>query len=148
MGDLQVLFPGLTETDLACLQACSIVDSGGRATTLADLASGWAAHVARFEREATLSWDDPTAWAEDDFVGALHLRDRLALALEQAPARERELVERVLPEIDRRFEQLTKPDTSQLLARVLPGEALRAAWWWSRIPTKGPVLEGLLRLRG
>ena len=146
MGDLRTLLPGLNADELAALQACSVVEAEGRRTSLADLASGWAAHVNRFELESGLSWDDAAAWTEHDFVGALHLRDRLARALDQAPTAERQLAEGVLVGVDSRFKGFTGPDSRRLLARVLPGEELGTSWWWQRIPLKGPVLEGLLRL--
>lgn len=146
MGDLRTLLAGLNAEEIAALQACSIVEGAGHRTSLADLVAGWAAHVQRFEDDSALSWDDVDAWTEHDYLAALHLRDRVASALEEVPTTERHLAERVLLEVDARFDGFTGPDEERLLARVLPGEELGTSSWWQRIPLRGPVFEGLIRL--
>ncbi len=147
MSDSRRWLPALRPDEMEELEACTVMGAGGRRMPLAELLFSWSAHVQRFEEESLLSADDPGAWTEHDYFGALHLRDRLDAALDVLPEARRSLAERVVTQVDERFSALTELDEPGLLMRVLPAEPLGQGWWWQRIPRVGPVREGLERLR-
>lgn len=146
MADVRRFLPGLNDDQFETLTSYEVLEAHNRVTTLAELVAGWTAHVDRIEAESTRSLGDRDVWAEHDFVAMLHLRDRLAAGLQQAPTRIAALVEPLVLASDQRFEAITAPDSTQLLERVVPEPERGTDWWWQRVPLGGPIVEALQRV--
>ena len=135
--------PELKPHEAALLTAVSIDQVPGRCVTLAELLASWFAHVERFETELVSNTDDHSVWTDDDYLGALYIRSRLAEAIVALDLGTQGVAERLLAQADARFRAYTSHDEKRLLDRVVPGEPLGAGWWWHRIPISGPVLDTL-----
>lgn len=147
MTDLRRWLPGLTDEELAALSAVPVPEGHGRVTSLAELVAGWASHVERLSAESARTGADPddaSVWTPDDFVGALHLRNRVAAGIAATPAPLLAAAERAVAAADARFTALTEPDDDGLLdAAVRPGDRL-SGWWWHRVPRRGPIRDELV----
>lgn len=110
--------------------------SDTREIALTELLAAWRAHVARIHNEQEL--DPGTGWTGHDLVAALLLRDRIADVLEAQPTNVRADAAEPLADADTMFSEMTVEDTDGLVRRF--AENLSAsAWWWSRLPRRGPI---------
>jgi len=110
------------------------VQFGGRPVPLLDLMDAWAQHVLRLyhERSTTLE-ATPTAWGLWDLGAANLIRDAISAACTAAGLDEPP----VLIASDELFKSFTVESSPDWLR--LMNEEPGSGWWWSRIPTSGPV---------
>lgn len=111
---------------------------GERHIYVLDLVDAWAADVSLLATEAARPLD-PSADSRTvfDFIGTLHLRNRLDRALRAIDG------DVALPSVavtDELFRRFTMIDESQALHRGW-NEVPLEPWWWQRIPIAGPVFE-------
>jgi len=108
---------------------------GGREMPLLDLVDAWSQHVLRLYSERGESFDSkPDAWGVWDLGAAYLIRDAVSAALDRAGADEPSCLVAV-DELLKVFTTERSPDW-----RALMNEERGAGWWWSRIPSSGPVL--------
>ena len=113
--------------------------------TMGEIADGWRRHIERFRDELPKTLEDHTVWVVHDWAAALHLRDFLSRAASELPDAERRRAEHVIGRTDDVFREMSELDVGGLLRKFLmelhPSGPLD--WWWSLIPTRGPVREEL-----
>lgn len=110
--------------------------SDTREITLAELLGAWRAHVDIIQSEQ--EFDPGTGWTAHDLVAALLIRDRIAEVLEAQPAGVRADAAESLAAADTVFSEMTVEDADGVVRRF--AENLSAsAWWWSRLPRRGPI---------
>ena len=117
----------------------------GQPVFLLDLVDSWARDVLRFVTQASTHWrdDDPELWRTDDFVGTLHLRDRLKAAITGVADTAPLAAVSVTDELFRRFTVFDETDSLALSGH----DVSRERWWWQRVPTAGPVARELAEWR-
>ncbi|WP_203668761.1 hypothetical protein [Cellulomonas pakistanensis] len=113
--------------------------------TLAELVGAWGHHVSRLEREARAhpaagSRERADVWGVYDLIAANYLRDVLEPLMQALGDRERADMRSALDAVDQRFLGFTVPDVHKIVQRI-DGGGPRSAWWWNRIPERGPVLD-------
>lgn len=122
------------------------VDRGAMGThTLAELVGAWEHHVSRLEREARAhpaagSRERADVWGVYDLIAANYLRDVLERLMQDLNDRDRADMSAAVDPIDQRFLGFTVPDLQKIVQRI-DGDGPRSAWWWNRIPERGPVLD-------
>ncbi|SDJ32119.1 hypothetical protein SAMN05444157_2813 [Frankineae bacterium MT45] len=114
--------------------------SATREITLAQLLEAWQAHVERIHIE--LDFNRDVAWTAHDLVAALLLRDRIEDVLARQPAGVRAEAAEVLTGPDTMFSDMTVEDSDGLVRRFAENEEAEA-WWWSRVPRRGPIRADL-----
>ena len=126
-------------SDLVSLE----VRFGGRQMPLVDLIDAWSQHVLRLYGERSESLDSkPDAWGVWDLGAAYLIRDAVAAGLGRAGAAEPPSLV-AADELLKAFTSERSPDWQALMNQE-PGPS----WWWSRIPTSGPVLEDYHTAKG
>jgi hypothetical protein len=119
-----------------------IVSFGPTDRSLSALVDSWTVEVLKFESELDGHWgdDDALIWGADDLLGTYSLRDAIESGLNEleVEAGTREVAG--LAAVDKLLLSFTVEDHSTPIFRQ-GGE--HAAWWWSRIPVRGPVPEQL-----
>ena len=110
------------------------------------LVDGWQAEIRKLVRELDSDPCDHSVWGAHDFLGMLHLRDIVDQGLAQLPSPARADANRLLEAADRQFVDLTEPDDQGMLQRFVPSQPIGTAWWWRRVPKRGPVRFDLSRL--
>lgn len=111
--------------------------------SLGSLCDSWRVHIQRFVNERDKSLDDRTVWGAYDFEAALHIRSAFERGLAQLSEAERTEAQAAIDVVDMAFSELTAPDSDSLLEKFLELPLGGRGWWWSRIPTRGPVREEL-----
>jgi hypothetical protein len=148
MDSLRRFFPELSDEEVTQLVEVEVSLPHGRTASLAELLAGWAAHVDRLDADAQRDVERVDSWTEHDYVAALHIRDQVEQALGVAAAPTQRLAVEHLARADARFEGMTSPDVEHLLDSVIDRSEAGSGWWWARVPSQGPVRDGLLRLAG
>lgn len=111
------------------------VKFGPREFPLIDLIEAWASRVLRFLDESNASDDADGAGGANDLIGAYHLRAALDVSMTAADAISDFAVVEVTDQLLRSF---SRPEP---LAHVqlIDGDVHTGEWWWTLIPTRGPV---------
>lgn len=134
-----IIFEGVRVINI--LEQWTYVDDFGNEATLRQLVRDWHMEVARIIDAQSRT--DAGAWNADDFVGALHARDRIERGILDKPADVRDAVSLETRVVDTAFEAVTVEDGTSIVLRFggLPGEARN--WWWHRLPARGSIREEL-----
>jgi hypothetical protein len=119
----------------------------GATMTLANVVKGWASRVARFQAEEHSSLDDPSTWGGHDYIGTLHWRSHVNAAIQQTPAKVRDLMLERVAVVDEAFLAFTEPDTQGLVNRFANEQPPDSGWWWQRLPRTGPAREEIDQIR-
>jgi hypothetical protein len=110
--DLQGSLSGLTASQIELVSSCIVSGTGPKRFNLADLAAGWTSQVNRLQRESLAEQNEGEGWNEQDYVGALHLRNILESGIASAPPRIRDILFPVILATDTQFESFTTQDIS------------------------------------
>ena len=112
----------------------------GLSFTIDELVDGWRGEVGKLVRELDSSADEETAWGAYDYVGALLARERLEFGLTLLTSDEVAQAMREVSDIDDELIDMTEADVHGMLRRFILDEH-DDAWWWHRIPERGPVRD-------
>lgn len=107
---------------------------------MGELVDGWRGEVGRLVSELDSSGEDRTTWGAYDYVGALFGRGRLESGLTLLTAEEIAQAMPEVREIDDELINMTEPDVHGMLRRFIL-DPYDDAWWWHRIPFRGPVRD-------
>jgi hypothetical protein len=125
------------------LQLTSLKVTASREISVLELLEGWKSHVIRLSAQATaIPIRDAVSWGVDDLIAALHIRDYIQDAVELLTPQSRREVDRWIVRIDNEYRRFTEPDSTSLLSAWIH-EPVKGSWWWSRIPTTGPIAQEL-----
>lgn len=141
-ADLRALF---SDADVAAIAARPYQLTDRQEVDALDLAMGWAHRVAKLDQDRSLPWSDRTVWNEHDLAGSLFARDFLQETMGYLPAFLRERLGQWVAEVDERFRSYTVDDPAGRMGKVADVELRGRAWWWSRVPDSGPIVEDLAR---
>lgn len=108
-----------------------------------ELATAWTQHVQRLVSEQDKDIAESSVWGIHDYIAALYIRDRVSVARESGQEIISEKDMSQLDLVDRDFTVYTELDHGSLLTKIEPVEPDDSAWWWRRIPRKGPVRQEL-----
>lgn len=134
-----------SEAEMAEIEATSITLGGNTRRNPIELAIAWENSVKKIDADRGLPSSDRSVWSEHDLAGTLFLRDHLEKVLQQLPPSLRERMERYVAEADGLFRSYTVEDPEHRMLRVADVGAQGRKWWWSRIPSSGPIAEDLAR---
>ena len=119
-----------------------MVSLGDRELPLDEAISSWVAEVRRIHADLGVPGSDPDVWGAHDYLGLLHGRTLIQTTIDRlgiAPAGAALLR---LAEGEALLRSFTRDDKSGVLIRFARGD-IGEEWWWTRIPTSGPVREEL-----
>jgi hypothetical protein len=136
---------GLTDEELAEVEAARITLPSGAQRSAVQLAASWAANIEKIDSDRARPADDRSVWTEHDLAGALFVRDSLERALRQLPDAVRDKVERAVRQTDDRFRGFTVDDPGHRMAKVAMVDRAGRGWWWYRVPADGPIVADLAR---
>ncbi|WP_148616436.1 hypothetical protein [Nocardioides rubriscoriae] len=108
--------------------------------SMGELVAGWDSHIRRIIAELDAKQNDQTVWGIYDFIAALHLRDAVERGLKALHGSPFAAAFAEVAALDQRFVDHTERDHHALLHAFLAAEQPRSdAWWWHRVPTRGPI---------
>jgi hypothetical protein len=133
----------LSPEDISCLRTVDVCASEQHGFDLVNLLRGWKRHVDKIEHDLPLPSSDRSVWGAHDLVAAVSLRSFLQEGLDELEPELRRRVERVMGEVDERFQSYTEVDEFGLLEQIDGRSNPSRGWWWRRIPKTGPAREEL-----
>lgn len=128
---------GVSDEAIASLRQTRLDLGDGLTKNAADLALGWAQHVVRLKGEAVGATPSELAWNAWDYVAALVLRELCETHLLKS-GRAGADARRIVAATDELLRSFTEDDPRGAVRRFADDDA-GAGWWWSRIPTSGPI---------
>jgi hypothetical protein len=128
---------GVSDGVIASLRQTRLDLGDGLTRSAADLVLGWAQHVVRLKSEAAGATSAELAWNAWDYVAALVLRELCEIHRVNGSTAGVDAV-RIVAATDDLLRSFTEDDPRGVVRRFADDDA-GAGWWWSRIPTSGPV---------
>ena len=119
---------------------------GDHESPLISLVDDWAARVLKFRLDIVSAETVRLPWGVDDLIGAYILRDAIERGLQIGNyGQDKFLTPATLTVTDELLRSITVEDEQSL--RLISPKDPTSSWWWSRIPTAGPVREEVLEIR-
>jgi len=138
----------VSEADRARLDEASVALTPSRSIGVAGAVIAWREHIAKIDVDLDAAPDDRSVWGAHDLVAAVIMRDIVAETAGLADPALLATIEPAIAEVDEWFRRITEPDDDGCLDRVDGRPAEGRAWWWRRIPLRGPIREELRELYG
>lgn len=135
-----------TDDELTEIAGCAEGDAWGDPRNSLGLVASWAVHVATFDRDRPLAWDDRSVWNEYDLVAALHIRSGVESSTARLPAPLSARLAEVVQRTDELFRSFTVEDSGVRITRISDSNAnppipVPDGWWWRRVPMDGPIAK-------